>query len=924
MDRKDWQFAKEVLHEALELEAGSRRAFVENAPGLEEPLRKELISILSADEKLVAFLSEPLAELDSRPEEKQPRLPKQIAGYQVLGMLGQGGMAKVFLARQTKGLKREVAIKVLKQGLDRESFIRRFQAEQQILAELKHPSIAKIFDAGTLPSGLPYFVMEYVVGKNILGYCDDRRLSTKKRLKLFLAVCEAVSFAHQSFIIHRDLKPANILVTRDGRPIVLDFGIAKLLKPGELETQTALPPRTPEYASPEQIRGEKCGAASDVYSLGVLLYELLTGRRPYYFKSRNALEVERVIAGMSPKKPSEAVFQPHAVAMPNGSAKMQAPRAACQARGGSPKKLAGRLRGDLDNIVMTALEKEPSRRYASVEQLAADLDRHLNGHPVQARPPTAVYQLNKFMRRNKLLVFTIILALLLPLSFAITQYSGQRKAALERDIALRERARAERVSGFMVGLFQASNPYNSDRAEITAREMVDHAARELEEDLDEDPKVKANLMRTIGDIYLHIGLYQESRSMLEKSLALYRTHLPGSLDLSENLILLGQTQRWLAEYPAARASFREALAIRSRHLGAETPGNGVIFNGLANIQLALGNFNEARRLVERGLRVQSRLEGPQREDRSYNLLLSGVIHNLQNQFSEAEADFRQALALIEEIKGSNHPATGVVCSFFGEFYYQQGQFVDAEPLLLRTLAIQQDWPIKGPEVGANKMILAATYRELARYDEAAALLDEVIPHFRETYGEENRQFAMAINQRALLHRDLGEFQQAIPLFRRSLEIVQSTLGEEHRAAAFMHNYLGDMERERGNDGEAEALIRKALSIREKNFGAQHLEYAQSLQTLARLYQARQNWRQAIDLYRKTLAIYDEKYARPHPLQATCHHQLALCFQALSQEQAADFHNERSRQIREATIGPNHPLVAENNALQSILRMSAKK
>ncbi|MFY9560008.1 MAG: protein kinase [Terriglobales bacterium] len=414
-----WQKIKDLFGEALELDAEKRKAFLDQACDGDPSLRREVDSLLAA--------SEPATKSDGQgtTSEQDRMIGRRLGAYEILKLIGSGGMAAVYLAiRADDQYRKRVAIKLIHPGLEKEAVCRRFRSERQMLAALDHPNIVKLLDGGTTEEGLPYLVMDYVEGRPIDEYCDDHKLTIEHRLRLFRTVCGAVEHAHQNLVIHRDLKPSNILVTAEGTPKLLDFGIAKLLNPEfsaetGLLTQTGMHQMTPAYASPEQVRGELITYASDIYSLGVLLYELLTGHRPYRFKSYTPAEMERVICETEAERPSTAVTRVEDYHSPEGSsAHLITPESVSRTRGGQPEKLRRRLRGDLDNIVLKALHKEPKRRYGSALEFSEDIGRHLEHMPVIARRSTLAYRAGKLVRRRKTEVVSSALVLLLAAGLA--------------------------------------------------------------------------------------------------------------------------------------------------------------------------------------------------------------------------------------------------------------------------------------------------------------------------------------------------------------------------------------------------------------------------------------------------------------------------------------------------------------------------
>src|SRR5581483_1679851 len=397
-----------------------------------------------------------------------------------------------------------VAIKVVKRGMDTDYVLERFHNERQILAHFDHPNIAKLLDGGVTADGRPYVVMEFIAGQPIDEYCDARRLDVQARLELFLKVCSAVAYAHQNLVVHRDLKPRNVLVMDNGEPRLLDFGIAKMLGDDREVTMPGMRMMTPDYASPEQVRGEPVTTASDVYSLGVLLYELLSGHRPYQIKSYTPVEIEKVICGQEPELPSDAATR----GRDDTGTESTAPSATAPSR---PRGTASQLKGDLDNIILMALRKEPQRRYASVEQFAEDIRRHLEGLPVIARKDTFAYRAGKFVTRNKVAVsVALAFVLLLAVSLVVIVRQSVRAA--------RERDKARQVAQFLAEIFKVSDPGESRGNSVTAREILDKGAERIDRELSGQPEVQATLMATIGQVYESLGLYDAAAPVLEKAL----------------------------------------------------------------------------------------------------------------------------------------------------------------------------------------------------------------------------------------------------------------------------------------------------------------------------------------------------------------------------------------------------------------------
>ena len=482
-----WRRVKEIFDAAADLGPSERGALLDKSCDDDTALRREVESLLHSDASADGFIESPVAEVPrdmiDRDGEEKFAIGRQFGAYKILREIGRGGLGSVYLAaRADEQYEKQVAIKLVRRGLDTEDILRRFRNERQILAQLDHPNIARLIDGGTTDQGLPYFVMEYVEGETILAYCDARNLATAERLKLFRKVCAAVTYAHQNLVIHRDLKPSNILVGSDGEPKLLDFGIAKVLSAETNEsftlTMPALRVMTPEYSSPEQINGGNITTTSDVYSLGVLLFELLTGEQPYCLKSRTPDAIAHAVTAQEPTPPSTAISRDQKSQVRNLKS----------------------LRGDLDNIVLMAMRKEPARRYASVAQLSEDIRRHLEGLPVIARKDTVGYRTVKFVRRNKIGVVAAALILCALIAGIVSTAWQARRAVMQARIAAEQRDRAEKqaakagrvttflqnVLGFSDPSWASSNP--NRKRDATISEALIEAQHRAEKELLTNPK----------------------------------------------------------------------------------------------------------------------------------------------------------------------------------------------------------------------------------------------------------------------------------------------------------------------------------------------------------------------------------------------------------------------------------------------------
>lgn len=736
MTPERWGEVKAVLDGALEKGPGDRAAFVAAACGEDPELRAEVESLLEFEEGSAGFIEEPLfgrftGGLEGLAE------GQRVGPYRVVREIGRGGMGAVYLAvRADEEFDQRVALKLVGMGSAAE-IVRRFRAERQILAHLDHSNIAKLLDGGTAEDGRPYFVMEYVEGRPIDEVAGG--LPLRERLALFREVCAAVHFAHQNLVVHRDLKPANVLVTADGVPKLLDFGIAKLLDPGRTDpalSELGLRPMTLQYASPEQVGEQPITTASDVYALGVLLHVLLTGGSPYAVAADDRRALERAITQGETVRPSQAVKR---------------------------REDARRLAGDLDTIVLRAMDLKPDRRYASAEQLAADVQRHLDGLPVLARKDTAGYRLSKFVRRHKLGVAAAAAVLLLILGFSVTVTLLLRKAQRERD-------RAESVSGFLEELFTVPDPSSSRGETITAREVLDRGRQQIAEQLQAAPETRAALMETMGRVYGSLGLYDQASSLLEESLRIRRETLgPDHLDVAANEINLALVLQNLGEKAKSEALTRQALEIFRRQ------------GATATLEYAAGLNNLGGLLVERG------------------------------ESAGAEALFREALSLKQRIPGRDEEVARAHNNL-GYLLYNKGDIAAAEPLLRKGLAMRRK--LLGsephPDVADSLNNLASLLEAKGERLEAEKRYREVLAIRRKLYGDRHSKVARSLSNLAFILLAEGRPAEAEPFAREALSIEAEHPSPKIRAVFLRH--LAAALAGQGKGREAEPLAREALAI----------------------------------------------------------------------------------------------------------------
>ncbi len=705
-----------------------------------------------------------------------------IGNYRLLQKLGEGGMGEVWEAEQLQPVQRRVALKLIKRGMDSAQVIARFESERQALALMDHPAIAKVFDAGTTERGRPFFVMELVHGTPITDYCDRHRLTVRERLDLFIQVCEGIQHAHQKAIIHRDVKPSNILITEhDGAPVpkIIDFGVAKAtaqrLTERTLFTELGQLIGTPEYMSPEQaeLTGEDIDIRTDVYSLGMVLYELLVGALPFdpkELRQAGLLELQRKIREDEPARPSTQITR-----MGDAST------TAAQNRSTTPLALVKSLKGDLDWIVLKALDRNRNRRYASAHAFAEDTQRFLADETVHARPPSTFYRTSKFIRRHRLGMaagMAVLLALIAGVLVATLGLTRARRA--ERQATL-EAETARQVSDFLVDTFGLADPSEARGNTVTARELLDAGAERIREELRDQPLVQSRLMTTIGEVYTNLGLYEEADTLLEDSVSAWRDlGEENRLDLATGLHLLGVLYDNQGRYLEAQRTLEEALFIREDELGPEASEVGSSLNSLAIVEWNQGHYEQAEGLLARALSIKERTLEPDDPSLASSITNLGVLYHSQKKYSEAELQFKRALAITEDALGSDHPDLAADLNNLGSLYEEQELYSEAEPLFQRALEIwEKTLGPDHPDVGIALHNLGNLYRNQRKYERAQRHYERSLRVFEQNLGPEHLYVAISLREQANSFRDQGDFAEAKELYDRSLSILEATVELDH-------------------------------------------------------------------------------------------------------------------------------------------------
>ena len=847
-----WRQLQDLFERASSLDPPAREQFLRQECAEDSVLHDQVTSLLRAsasdDEELERRYERSIGNLLRDSELPAGTL---IGRYRIQGLLGRGGMGTVYLAeRADDQYQQTVALKLVERGILHTDMGDRFRGERQILARLNHPNIARLLDGGHTDDGMPYFVMEYIAGAPIDGYCVRHELPTRDRLQLMKQVCAAVQYAHQNLIIHRDLKPSNILVGEDGTPKLLDFGIAKLLEPeapGAALTRFRDRAMTPEHASPEQIRGEPTATVSDVYGLGVLLYQLLTGEHPYMSLTRSLGELERRVCEEDPQPPSARVRQ---IIRGTESAQL--------------RDLARELTGDLDTIVLKAMQRDPARRYHSAAALARDIQNYLDGLPIEARPDTFSYRAGKFLRRHKW--GAVSTAAAIALIVGLTNFYTQRLAA-ERDRAQLEATKARQVAALLAGIFRRADPWGAQGKQISAVEVLDRGAHDIEGQLHDQPVLLAELLFNIATSYRNLadferadrtfarvlqlessaglndtaqhgrtlyevantkrseGQYADAESYYKQALQLQRHLFPGpNSDTSATLTHLGtlyyDTLRWKEAVPLQREALDMAIAADGR----ESEQTADCMNNLALTLQSVGQFPEAERMFREMIQIQARVMPPMHPDVLGDKFNLALLLNATGHYSAAESLMRELLPQRRAVLGSDHPSVGYTLTALGSVLTSLGKFDEAEQLL---------------------------------NDAGVILRNKLTPtHFR--IGNVQRE-----SGRLALAR--GDYVRAEELFKDAADTFSKALGDSSISVYRIHSLMAGTLLDMGRPLEAQPLIEGAY---QRMFGdgqePGNVSFDLTLEQLGRLRISQGRLDDATSLFQRALTRYRDEGIPNHP------------------------------------------------------------
>ncbi len=914
MSPERWRKVNEMFELALSQSDGQRDSYLAEACGSDLSLREQVQALLASHGLRTDFLAYPPLEglvadaVGDRAAPESADNGRKVGAYRLIRQIASGGMGSVWLAeRADDQFRKHVAVKLIKRGMDTEEVLRRFRSKRQVLAQLEHPHIARLHDGGATEEGLPYLVMEYIEGTPLNRYCDERRLSVDRRLELFRTVCSAVQYAHQNLVVHRDLKPENILVTGDGTVKLLDFGIAKVLAgdEGGVITQTSQRPMTPEYASPEQVRGGAMTTGTDIYSLGVILYELLTGVRPYRSETASLRELERSICEEEPAPPST---------------RLRVVSAGAGRDGADTRRRRKQLRGDLDTIVLKALRKEPPRRYATVEQFSEDLRRYREGLPVLARPDTFAYRAATFVRRHLAAVCSAAAVLLVILGFAGALIRERTRAVaakiqaeqFARD-AKTEAAKANETSDFLQGMLGSIDPDIAEGKDTTLlRLILDRAAQRVNSDLVGQPEVKATIHLTIANTYQSIGLYDVAEPHFREALRLRQKRFGGDhVEVCNSLCSLGDCLAKRGQLDSAEALLRQSLEMARRVFGDPQQETADCLTALAQVLNQKGHYKEAGPLLLESLEIRRGLHEDEPEQVAKGRQDLGMWYLMMGELDAAEMELREALRIRRELWGEQDRHTCESAESLGEVLVAKGQFAAAVELFRSVLSTQRK--LLGevhPTVAYVSQLLGHVLHCKGDDDSAEPYLRDAVRIYRLKQSMNPRSLAGALNDWATCLTTKGDLERAEPLLREALEICRKVLPADSPDLATTIGNLAAFLATKKDYSGAEPLFREVVTIYRKQLGEEHPFYAMGLYNLGFILKAEGQYPEAEAMLRQSLRIRQGALGPEHLDTVICLRHLAHVLQLEAKWTESEDYCRQGLNAGRKALGPEHREVVQ--------------
>ncbi len=863
MDKKTWDKALDVYDTLGNLSIDEFMQELDTI-GVSDEIRELLVDMKTSEDDAFSYFD----EVSDRMEKfLEPPIPKKLGAWSIHSLIDSGGMSSVYMAeRDGDQFHMKAAVKFIHFAGFNPQVMVRFRQEMQFLATLNHPNITRIIDSGITEYGTPWYAMEFVDGLPITRYCNENNLSLRERLKLFSNVCRAVQHAHKNLIIHRDLKPSNILVNREGEVKLLDFGIAKALS-DELSVRTETPLTregqaimTPEYASPEQLEGSVVNITSDIYSLGIILHELITGTKPFDFSGMS--RVQMVIA--LKEKP---------VARPGNTFKNQ------------PEKPSGigvtKISRELDDILLISLRAEPERRYESVEQFGRDVSNFLNNEPVMARADSRGYRFKKFLQRNRTGTALTALSLILLIIGAggILWQAEQTRIEAERAAA---------VTNFIVDMFETSDPAISGQPDITVSEVLERSVERIDRELQNQSATQADIMNVVGQVYRNIAKFDESRVMLEgsleKNIGLYgEEHANVAAGINE----LGQLYFYMSDYQAADSLHAKALEMRTSLLGNNHKATAESKRNRAIVLTNLGEYEWAKELHKEAIETLIAIHGRQHTDVSYGIHRLGYAYHRAGEYDEAEKYYQDALDMKEQLFQGPHPSYAGVLNDLGMLYYHIADFSMAEEMHRRAMEMRRTlYGDAHPDISMSLNNLGLAMRYQDKYDEAETYFLEAIEMRREIFGDEDIGIAYSLNNLVPIYTSRGDYDKVDRIHEESLTIRRAVFGDVHPAVALMLNNIGRHMRETERTEESFAYLEEAFKIYEETTGLSHPHAVINQLNLAFSHRNTEDYEQAMELMVQVKERRQEIYGGEHLYFADVLYEKARIYRMMNEDEKA--------------------------------------
>ncbi len=864
MNKQQWQRIKSLFNQALEQPAKQRESWLRQNTQQDEEIRQHVLQMLQTDDgsgsSITHAVANGLQTLIS--DQFAIRQGDRLGAYEIIALIGEGGMGAVYEGRRIdKEFQQRVAIKLIQSTAVNSLTLQRFQTERQILANLNHPNIARLLDGGTTEQGLPYLVMEYVQGIPVIEYCQQNRLNIEHRIKLFLQVCAAVKYAHERLIVHRDIKPANILVTDEGQVKLLDFGIAKIIEGEEpalpaSETRSEVRLLTPESATPEQVLGHSITTRTDVYALGNLLYQMLTEQKLFDFEQENRLVLERLICEQTPQKPSQAIQPDFSLLQASTSSLVRS----------SQQKLCKTLQGDLDTIILKALQKEPERRYDSVEQLVDDLQRHLKNFPIHARPDSLGYRAAKFFQRNRLLASVASLFAVSVILFIIVVLIQSSALKKQTERALLEADNAQQISDFMINIFESSDPNVNAGEDLSAKQLLD-AGKQKIDDLDAKPLLQSRMLLALGRVYQKLGDYEQALQFINRAVELIQNNPQADVILRNDMITnRADLEYELGEYATSEASYRESLALLESQ---DQPDEDLIINtqlGLVAVLSEQYKNAEALPIQQQVLQRQIEKHGENSAEAGEAWTFLGHVLRKLSRHAEAEDVLKKAVEAKRAAYGNQHLETAHSLNQLARTLTFTKKFDEAEKAALEGLQIRSNIH-QGDhvEVAASLGNLAHIMTAAEKYPRAAQYRLESLNMIKAIFGDEHPYVPGTLGSLASLYRKSGQLELAVQTFQQSIAVFKKLSDQPTIKWASPLCGLGQAYLDLHQPDQALPAIRQCHDIRLQlmpavswEIGSSHNQLGQAYFDLKQPEQAERHWLQAYSIYQSTLDVDHEK------------------------------------------------------------------